>query len=293
MSSVVCVAAVGNHDIDTPKPRQINQWGRYPDLLGFFCYWAQPRNGPVLPKQPPVYGKKKWSKLSAIVGADFTTRTNFSFDYGDAHWLILDGNKYVDWGEPQLKQWVEQDLKRARTPWKFVVVHQPGFSNDPRYYIDQHMRVLSETFEENGVTLVFSGHCHYYHASKPLRFKMSAEQSPIPDLETWQVAGEIEVDENFDGKRSTVPQGVIYVVTGSGGKLIDQPMVPSPTAWTHKQVAHVCSVTVLDVSAAQLTVRQVSEDGSEVDRFVISKPKASGSQRRACKRAIAMRRRAF
>ena len=28
---------------------------------------------------------------------------NFSFDYANAHWIVLDSNPYVDWTEPSLR----------------------------------------------------------------------------------------------------------------------------------------------------------------------------------------------
>ncbi|HEY9777850.1 MAG TPA: metallophosphoesterase [Planktothrix sp.] len=271
MSTTVFAAAVGNHDISTPKPRNIEN-GVYPDILGYFHYWRQPANGPDLSANPPTLGSNKFEKIAAVFGAGFTRRTCFSFDYGDAHWLILDGNKYLNWGDDELKSWVRADLQGSSRSWKFVVVHQPGFNNDIKYRNHQHLRLLAPTFEQCGVSFVFSGHCHYYHCSKPLRFAPQQPSPEITSLEYCEIKGDIETDDKFDGKTQTTPKGVIYLVSGAGGKLVDRPLVPSPKSWTRKQVCDARSITLLDITPRQVIVKQVSEDGKELDSFTVSKP---------------------
>ena len=55
---------------------------------------------------------------------------NFSFDYGNAHWVVLDSNPYADWTDSALREWVERDLARAKgATWKFVAFHHPGFNS--------------------------------------------------------------------------------------------------------------------------------------------------------------------
>jgi predicted MPP superfamily phosphohydrolase len=280
MASTICAAVVGNHDIGTPRPREVSESGQLPDLLAYFQYWSHPANGPALPEQPPKLGRRKWRKMSKIVGKDFTKRTSFSFDFGDVHWLLLDGNKYMNWSDESLKQWVRNDLNKAGTRWKFVVVHQPGFNNDASYSGHQHMRLLAPVFEECGVTFVFSGHCHYYHASKPIRFVAAQCSAPLESLTLCQIDGDIQADEHFDGRQHTNPQGVIYVISGAGGKLVTEPYLPKPVDWTRKQNHKVRSVTVLDVSADRVTLKQVSDSGEELDRFSVTKPKEFSSRTR-------------
>ena len=39
---------------------------------------------------------------------------NFSFDYGNAHWTVLDANATVDWTDRELQEWVAKDLERSQ-----------------------------------------------------------------------------------------------------------------------------------------------------------------------------------
>jgi hypothetical protein len=68
---------------------------------------------------------------------------------------------------------------------------------------------------------------------------------------------------------------VIYVVTGAGGQHLYNPeQQDDPASWqefTDKHISKVHSLTVAEVDGRTLTVRQVTADGEEVDRFVVTK----------------------
>src|SRR5579883_1119175 len=102
LRSTLFLAAPGNHDIAT------RDLGKYPDGLAYFLYWDQPLNGPD--------GKEGGAKVPALKGPEANRRAfldaagpayprmaNFSFDYGNAHWMVLDSNPYVDWHDPDLR----------------------------------------------------------------------------------------------------------------------------------------------------------------------------------------------
>ena len=36
----------------------------------------------------------------------FPRMANFSFDFGNGHWTVLDANPYVDWTNRELQAWV-------------------------------------------------------------------------------------------------------------------------------------------------------------------------------------------
>ena len=90
-----------------------------------------------------------------------------------------------------------------------------------------------------------------------------------------KVPGRWTLDTSFDGRDNTRPLGVIYVITGAGGATlynIDQQ--DDPASWqpyTHKFVSRINSLTIADVNGPTLTVRQVSANGQELDRFVVTK----------------------
>ena len=113
MRSTLFVAAAGNHDIAS---RDLE---KTPDGLAYFYYWYQPLNGPTGaeggPLVAPVPGSESNKKaFLEAAGKAFPLMANFSFDYGNAHWTILDANATVDWTNSQLQEWVANDLASAR-----------------------------------------------------------------------------------------------------------------------------------------------------------------------------------
>ena len=275
MRSTLFVAAPGNHDIAT---RDLE---KYPDGLAYFLYWDQPRHGPLGaaggPLVPRLTGPAaNTDAFTVSAGAAYPRMANFSFDYGNSHWTVLDSNPYVDWTNPDLRAWVERDLAAARNhAWRFVAYHHPGFNSSKAHSSDQQMRLLAEVFEAGQVDVVFSGHVHNYQRTFPLQFRAEKDAVGKPVRDTNKVPGSWTLDKAFDGQSNTRPQGVIYIVTGAGGNTLYNPeQQDDRTSWqpfTHKFVSKVHSLTVADVDGSTLTVRQVAADGAEVDRFTIMK----------------------
>ena len=75
----------------------------------------------------------------------------------------------------------------------------------------------------------------------------------------------------------TKAKGIVYVTTGAGGKhLYDPEMNSNPVRWRHPEdnnvdyvarfVSDRHSLTVFDMDARTLTMRQIDQWGNEVDR---------------------------
>ena len=90
-----------------------------------------------------------------------------------------------------------------------------------------------------------------------------------------RVDGKWTLDKRFNGQSDTTPEGVIYIVTGAGGQHLYNPeQQDDPASWqefTFKHVSKVHSLTVADIEGSTLTIRQLTADGDEVDRFVVTK----------------------
>lgn len=274
LRSTLTLAAPGNHDT------AYRNLGKYPDGLAYFMYWSQPLNGPPLaagaPNTPTLLGPPaRRPAFLAGSGSAYPRMANFSFDYGGAHWTVLDSNPYVNWSDDALRTWVEQDLAGAKdAKWRFVAFHHPPFSSAARHAEAQQMRVLSPVFEKGNVDMVWNGHVHNYQRSYPLRFTVKRGKDGVVRDPDGRVDGNITPDKSFDGKTQTKPNGIIYVVTGGGGAgLHDTRTENAPASWlpfTSKYVgAH--SFTVVDVEDRKLTVRQVDGNGKERDHFVVTK----------------------
>jgi hypothetical protein len=281
MRSIPFIAAVGNHDADS---RDLD---KTPDALAYYMFWEQPLNGPP--------GKEGGSIVPVLKGSDankkafydaagdaYPRMTNYSFNYGNAHWIVLDADTYVDWTDKELTDWVTKDLADSKDAiWHFVLFHHPGFNSSIDHYEQQHMRLLSPIFEKGKVDVVFNGHVHNYQRSFPLTFSPDKKGTLLvggKDNKTIRgrvVPGAWKLDKTFDGKTNTNPRGVIYVITGAGGQELYNPeQTNDPDSWqkfTDKFIATVHSLTVADVNGKTLTIRQLDTNGKELDSFKITK----------------------
>ena len=266
--STLFIAAPGNHDTATQDLKL------YPDAQAYFYYWNQPLNGPVMPGlrlAPVIKGDEAdiaATKMSA--GVKFPQMASFSFDYGNAHWLVLDSNDYVDFLNPKLREWIQNDLASSKAQWKFVGFHHPGFNSSKAHFKEQRLRQLSGIFEQTHVDVVFAGHVHNYQRSFPMTF---IPESTKPSK--GEVCGFWTLDKQFGQNGNTKPKGVIYLVTGAGGaKLYDPEQEKHSESWqqfTDKFISSVNSFSLVDIAGGRLTMRQVDKDGKDVDQFVIEK----------------------
>jgi uncharacterized repeat protein (TIGR01451 family) len=102
------------------------------------------------------------------------------------------------------------DLDSSSQTWKFVVFHQPAFSSGNFTIRNCQMRGVANLLEDHGVNVVFNGHEHNYQRTFPLRAEAGVA-APNP-------AGPpaVDIDTSYDGVSQTVPDGVLYIVEGSG-----------------------------------------------------------------------------
>jgi hypothetical protein len=146
-------------------------------------------------------------------GPDGLKEQCYSFDYGPAHWVVL--NTEVDL-EEQAK-WLEEDLANVSKPWIFAFFHRPAYAGHPSRG-DGNMDVRaawSGLFEREGVDIAWQGHDHYYFRTKPIR-----------DLEVVEPGS-----------------GPIYVTTGGAGAPL-YPIQENRYAEIAESVDHYCVMTL-------------------------------------------------
>lgn len=118
----------------------------YPDVKGFRDRFLLPGNGP--------YGHEDGF---------------YSFDYGCAHFIVLD-SRYMD--NPQreaskyLGAWIKYDLATNRQPAVFAVMHHPMYSTGSSIDDDIRAKAMRENYLKllyrYGVDFILCGHQHIY-----------------------------------------------------------------------------------------------------------------------------------
>ena len=96
---------------------------------------------------------------------------NYSFDYGNAHFAVVNTNDLLSVSLSQLK-WLRNDLNSTDKDWKIVFMHKSPYTlgkdgkwPDALYLTESLTRVLDAC----DVDLVMSGHDHQYLRTKSLK----------------------------------------------------------------------------------------------------------------------------
>jgi len=86
----------------------------------------------------------------------------WSFDYGPVHITVLDQYTPYTVGSDQYN-WLVNDLSSSTKPWKFILLHGPGWSaaggHENNTSVQTYIQPLCVQY---GVQIVFGGHNHYY-----------------------------------------------------------------------------------------------------------------------------------
>lgn len=190
---------------------------------------------------------------------------NFSWDFGDVHFLTFDTNSLSDPVrlDGQLK-WVLADLAASNARWKIVYGHHPiaGVPDKTENPGDNYYQQIVNRLKAAGVDLFMTGHSHTYSWTYPLT-------GQINNVATYVNHGQNDFFHAGEG----LPQ----LVSGTGGVEIrsgDYSQFPFVAAGFTSQtpVAARFGFTKVDVSHNMLTLSYIAADnGAVIDSFQIEK----------------------
>jgi len=276
MATTTIYPVIGNHDVAAKLLK-------VPDALGAYYFFSGPRGGPGEgPWITPLEGE-----ASAQVNFRAATKDSYpyidaySFNYGPAHFVVLNVNPAMKIETPEFTHWLRNDLLATKAKWKLVCFHMPGFQSAKQHYPEQQIRPLSPLFEECGVDITFAGHVHNYQRSLPLKFA----PEPMREKKKGKVDGTFTLDSDFDGITKTVPSGIIHIVSGGGGASLYGPGLEKTAPYlkekyganyadfTAKMIVDQHSFVTLNIAPDRLHLRAVSASGEELDAVSITKKK--------------------
>jgi len=183
----------------------------------------------------------------------------YSFNWGNTLFISLDlGASYESSIPSERLEWLRNDLSMASkdpsVSWIVVFTHFPFYDSGSAHGSDvNHRSILVPIFEQYGVDIVFSGHEHLYERTYPI---MSEK---VTDL---------------NSKSYSNPQGIIYVVTGGGGRDLHSfsEVVPEWSGY-RESIHHYVMISVFD-SRLQVETFGIGDTGGMtwiIDSFIISK----------------------
>ncbi|MBI2844680.1 MAG: metallophosphoesterase family protein [Armatimonadetes bacterium] len=185
----------------------------------------------------------------------------YSFDYGNAHFTVLDCTLGIDdlfkkdkidekslysnpeklafsSGSPQY-EFLLKDLASSKADWKFVFFHYPPYVSGN--WEIPGMRVLCPIFEKYGVDIVFNSHTIVYERSYPIR------------------SNKVDMDN-----------GVIYIVAGGAGT---SNWFYHKRAWHTAQALSIPHFVQVCIAGKTLELRAIDVDGRPFDVMTLTKPR--------------------
>lgn len=162
----------------------------------------------------------------------------YSFDYGDAHFVVLDTSNVIN---NTVKQWLRQDLQNTAQKWKFAVFHHPAYQSfDDNKTIDDALREhWVPILEQNQVDMVFVGHQHVYMRTHPI----------------------------FEGKVAANSYGIVYVMGNSGSKFYSAgsgfPYIATEETGSNYQL--------IELKDDVLTLTSRKADGELIESYTLTK----------------------
>jgi hypothetical protein len=241
----------GNHDYGRAK--------RNPTDVSYFKIFTMPKDGEA-------------------GGIPSGSESYYAVDFGNVHLISLDSQGELDGGfriyDTLSKQitWLKKDLTANKLPWTIVYFHHPPYTKGSHdsdrenelVKIRENLLTILERFK---VDLVLTGHSHVYERTHPLRGHYGEANTFDP---TKHVVEKKDSPNNYRvGKEG---QGVIYIVSGSGGQVGGQAEGYPLRAATYYNTT-VGGSLLMDFNDNRLDAKWICADGQIRDRFSITKEK--------------------
>lgn len=141
-------------------------------------------------------------------------------------------------------KWLEEELASSTEDWKIAYFHHPLYSSGGRHGSDEQLRdSLEPLFVKYGVSVVFTGHDHFYERTKP-------------------------------------QQGITYFVVGSGGMLRAGGFRPN-LPLSEKINASTMVFLVAELRDDTMHFKAISREGTLIDEGEITRremPAAAGTE---------------
>lgn len=191
-------------------------------------------------------------------GPDGLKESFYSFDYGNAHFVVLDSNRMGSDGADYEAgiSWLASDLQSSNKKWKFVVLHHPpyivnaGGSNDAtiagvlrQYWVP--------VMEQNGVDMVLMGHEQMYMRTYPL-YEEQIREKPT--------------------------EGITYLMGNAGEKYYTNPEQHDYVAKVIPGVPSCFNYTIFHLDGDVLTMTTRNAGGAVLDEYKINKNKVMDSR---------------
>ncbi len=213
----------------------------------------------------PYYEAYSLPTDGAAGGVASGTEAYYSFDYGNAHFIVLNSQDVSRAPGSAMFTWLESDLSATDQEWQIAYFHHPPYTHgshnsDVEIQHVQMREVALPILEAHGVDVVLGGHSHIYERSF-----LAHGGYDTPTTSAGHIVDPGDGRLDGDGPYASGAGGTLYVTAGHGGAGTsgagDHPMM------FFSEVAN--GSCVVDVDGGSLTLRNIRRDGTETDHVTL------------------------
>ena len=208
------------------------------DNRGFLSYFPEPV-GKFYLEHADFYDFQ-FEPSYPMNGPEGYTTENYSFDYGNAHFLIMGIN-----APEKVAPWAFDDLQKSDKTWKLGTYHFPIYPVMPEGQNNDGYPWLRKPIEDGRLDILFAGHEHSFARTFPTKG-----------------------DELFDRPS----EGTVHYIAGNGGGNIYHSNCQK--VWHscfYPQEEHTGLYSIVEIDGNILTATAYLGDGRIVDRFTLDK----------------------
>lgn len=215
-----------------------------------------------------------------IGGVASGTEKYYSYNFGNAHFIVLDSFGAFNNSGSAMYNWLQSDLQANTQKWTVVYFHHPPYTkgthnSDTEIESINIRQNLNPIFEANNVDLVLSGHSHVYERSYLLKGHFGIENTLLPSMILDNTQGD---SFPFYKKNTPTGTGTIYAVcgnSGQGGSVGTAPGYPHDAM--AKSFNTLYGSMLLTFKTDSLIAKFLSSDGSIQDSFKVVKKDCSNT----------------
>jgi acid phosphatase type 7 len=198
MKNLPIFPALGNHDYSQSGYHSATSLGT---AFEYFNAFTMPTN-------------------AELGGVASTTEKYYSYNFGNAHFIVLDSYGSFNNSGSAMYQWLQSDLAANTQKWTVCYFHHPPYSkgthnSDTETELMDMRQNIVPLLEQYNVDLVLSGHSHTYERSFLLKGHFGLENTLTPSMKINATTGNVTP---FYKKNIPSGTGTVYAVCGVSGQ---------------------------------------------------------------------------
>jgi len=196
------------------------------------------------------------------------TEAYYAFDYGNAHFIVLDSYETSRSTTGAMARWLESDLAATTQDWIVAFFHHGPYTkgthdSDTEIEHIQMRENLLPILEAGGVDVVLAGHSHIYE-----RTYLAHGAYDTPTTAAGHIVDMRDGRPTGDGPYVADGAGHVFVTAGHGGASVGRDAIHPLMYFTEPQLGS----CLIDVDGPTLTLSNLRSTGAITDTVQLVKP---------------------